>query len=428
MYEARKYWDSEVETMPLEKLKSLQEDRFKSLIHRAYDKSGLYKRKFDEIGIKPSDITGLKDIEKLPLTNYLEDFCNTPLSEKLSIPMNEVVAINSTSGTLSGFTQPIPLSKNDWDFYIYGEARCRWTIGVRPDDVVQCLVPFESSSRGYQAIGTRMLLNTAGRGNPDHQIRLAKETGVTVMEYLPSLVLTYFRRAEELGIDIRETDIRLVVGGGECFADAYRKRIEAVYGIPFRTLYGTAETGGIGIECEEGNGLHFFADCGIVEVIDLDTEEVLGAGKEGQIVYTPIWNEAVPLIRYKTGDVGKIFPYEPCKCGRTHPKMSLVKGRVAHIVKVQGKKILPIDIEEVIAKITELGEENQIIVDKPGELDRLKIKAEYRAEVNDLSHLRGRLEESIYNELGVNCEVELVPVGTLNRVIFKAQRIITTFQ
>ncbi|MDY7032274.1 MAG: AMP-binding protein [Thermodesulfobacteriota bacterium] len=428
MTEEKKYWDEEIETMPLERLKKLQEERFISLVNRAYEKTKLYRRKFDGAGIKPSDIQGLDDLQKLPLTTYTDDFCKSSPLEKLAIPMDEVVTINSTSGTLSGYTQPILLSKKDWDFYIYGEARSRWTIGVRPKDVVQCLTPFESSSRGYQAIGTTMLLSTAGRGNPDHQIKLAKEMGVTVMEYLPSLVLNYFDRASQLGIDIRETKLRLVVGGGECFADAYRERIEAEYGIPFRTLYGSAEAGGIGLECEVGDGLHFFADCGIIEVIDIDTEEVLPAGEEGQIVYTPLWNEAVPLIRYKVGDVGTVLPYKPCACGRTHPKLSLIKGRVAHMVRVQGKRVFPIDLEEIIAKIPDLGSENQIIVDTPGELEKLKVKAEYRPEVKEVSRLKNRLEEAIYEELGVKSEVELVPAGTLGRVIFKAQRLIKTYE
>jgi len=168
MAQERKYWDPQVETMPLDKLKKLQEEKLQEVVTRAYEKTGLYRRKFDAVGIKPQHIKTLDDLEKLPFTEYLEDFCHTTPVEKLAVPMEEVKAINSTSGTLSGFTQPILISKRDWEFYFYGEARSTWTIGVRPQDVVQLLLGFESSSRGYQAIGSTVLLSTAGRGNPDH--------------------------------------------------------------------------------------------------------------------------------------------------------------------------------------------------------------------------------------------------------------------
>ena len=424
MAQERKYWDEEVETMPLDKLKKLQEEKLQEVVTRAYEKTALYRRKFDKAGIRPTDIKTLDDLKKLPLTSYLDDFCYTPPLEKLAVPMEEVKTINSTSGTLSGFTQPILISKRDWEFYFYGEARSRWTIGVRPQDVIQLLLGFESSSRGYQAIGSTVLLATAGRGNPDHQIRLAKEMNVTVIEHLPSLVLRYFERAKELGWDIRETELRLVAGVGEGWAETYKKRIEAQYGVLFRTLYGTAETGGIGVECEQGGGMHLFTDCGIVEIVDPETEKALGIGEEGEIVVTPLWNEAMPLIRYKTGDVGSLLPYQPCPCGRTHPKMSMVKGRVAHIAKVDGKRVLPIDVEEIIAGIPGLGEEYQIILDQPGELDRLKLKAEYQPEIKDVAALKNQLEEALYRDLGVENEVELAPLRSLARALFKAQRLI----
>jgi phenylacetate-CoA ligase len=427
MAEERRYWDEEVETMPLDKLKKLQEERLQALVARAYEKTGLYRRKFDKVGIKPDDIKTLDDLEKLPLTTYLEDFCRTPLVEKLAIPIEETKTIQSTSGTVSGFTQPILMSKRDWEFYSYGEARSRWTIGVRPGDIVQLLHSLESCPRGYEAIGTTVLFSSAGRWNLDHQIRLAKQMNVTVIEHLPSLALRYLERAKELGINIKETKLRLVSGVGESWAKAFKERMETQYAISFRTLYGTAETGGIGVECEQGGGMHLFADCGIVEVIDPETERVLGTGEEGEIVVTPLWVEAMPLIRYKTGDIGSLLPYEPCPCGRTHPKMSVVKGRVTHIIKIKEKKILPIDVEEVVASTPGLGDEYQIIVDKPGEQQRLKVKVESRPEVENLGALKNQVEETLYRDLGVESEVELVPMGTLGRPLFKAQRIITTY-
>jgi len=173
--------------------------------------------------------------------------------------------------------------------------------------------------------------------------------------------------------------------------------------------------------------MHVFGDWCIVEIIDPDTGEILGPGEEGEIVATPLVNEAMPLIRYRVGDVASILPYEPCPCGRTHPKISLVKGRVAHIIKVDGKKIMPIDVEEVVANTLGLADDYQIIVTKPGEQQRLNVKAEYKPEIKDVNALKNQFEAALSQNLAVESEAELVPLGTLGRPLFKAQRIIATY-
>jgi len=424
MAQERKYWDPEAETMPLDKLKRLQEEKLQEIVARAYEKTALYQRKFDAVGIKPQDIKTLDDLEKLPFTEYLEDFCQTPIPEKMTVPMEEIKIVSSTSGTVSGFTQPVLMTMREWEFLRDFEARFRWTIGVRPWDVAFVLTGFDCCPEGYKKLGATLLLGHTGRRNMDHQIRLIKVMGVTVLEHLPSLVLRYFERAKELGIDIRETKLRLVSGAGEGWAESFKRKVEAEYGLPFRTGYGSAEGGGGAAECEAGRGMHIFSDYCIFEVIDPETKKVLGPGEEGELVCTSFVNETMPTIRYRMGDVARMLPYEPCPCGRTHPKISMVKGRVSQIIKIKGKKILPIDVEEVVASTPGLGEEYQLIVPKPGELERLKVKAEHRPEVENVAALRNRFEEAIYHQLGVESEVELVPLGTLSRAIFKAQRLI----
>jgi phenylacetate-CoA ligase len=143
MAQERKYWDEEIETMPSDKLKRLQEERLQVAVTRAYEKTKLFRRKFDEVGVKPQDVSTLDDLEKLPFTEYLEDFCKTPIPEKLAVPMEEVKVVGSTSGTVSGFTQPVLMTKREWDMLISGEARMRWAAGVRPWDVAQLLHPFD---------------------------------------------------------------------------------------------------------------------------------------------------------------------------------------------------------------------------------------------------------------------------------------------
>ena len=429
MAEERKYWDEGIETMPVDGLRKLQEERLQALVARAYEKTALYRRKFDEAGVKPQDIKTIDDLKKLPLTEYLKDFCQTPLSEKMVVPLEEVKVYASTSGTLSGFTQPIPFTRNDFEKFLDGEGRVRWTMGIRPSDVIQLLHGFHCCPIGiYNRLGATLVLGHSGRGNMDYQLGLIPAMGVTVLEHLPSLVLRYFERASEIGIDIRQTRLRLVFGVGEGWAESYKKKVVAQYGVPFRTCYGAAETPYGAVECEFGGGMHIFGDYSIVEIIDPETGKPLGPGEEGEVVVTYIGGETVPFIRYRMGDVARLLPYEPCPCGRTHPKLSMVKGRVAHITKVAGKRIMPIDVEEVVAATLGLGDEYQIVVDKPGELDKLKLKVEYRPEVGDLGALRNQVEEALYRALGIESEVELVEMGSIGRALFKVQRLITTYK
>ncbi len=426
MTEWRKYWDDELETMPRDKLEKLEADKLQEMVAWAYNRTTLYRRKFDHAGVKPEDIKTRDDIRKLPLTTYLEDYCQTPIAEKLAVPREKVKVVSSTSGTVSGFTQPVLMTEQGWAEYVNAEAKGRWILGVRPDDVVQILSGLTCCERGYERLGAMTLCGHAGRRNLDHQIRLANVIGVSVLEHLPSLVLQYFQRAKELGIDIKETGIRLVCGVGEGWASAYKRKVKNEYGIPFRTFYGSVEAVGAA-ECEYGGGMHILGGSCLYEVLDIETQEPCGPGEEGELVVTPLHNEAVPLIRYRIGDVASILPYEPCPCGRTHPKLSMIRGRVSQIMRVGGKKLFPIDVEEVVALFPELGNEYQIIMDSPGELSRIKVKVETARVVNNMAALKSRVEQSFNQDLGVDAEVDIVPPGTIERAIFKAQRVIKTF-
>ena len=426
MAKERKYWSPEIETMPLGKLKKLQEERLQTVVTRAYEKTAFYRRKFDEAGVKPGDIKTVDDLKRLPLVHSLEDFRKAPIFDRLAVPYEEVKYVESTSGT-TGIPMAVLWSKRDWDAVMDLEPRARWTLGARPEDTVHLLTGFPCCQRGYQELGARVLALSAGRGNLDNQIRLGQMIGVTVIEQLPSLALKYFERAKEMGIDVKQLGIRLVSGVGEGWARAYRKKIESEYGVQFADMYGSVDAGLVGAECEARQGMHIFLNLCILETINPETAEPLDVGQEGELVVTLLWNEATPIIRYRMGDIASLLPYKLCPCGRTLPKMGMVKGRLAHSVKVKGKRIYPIDLEEVLASTPGLGEDYQMIVDKPGELDRLKLKIEYKPEAGDAATLKKRLVEAISRDLRVESEIELVPLGTLGRPLFKAQRVVTTY-
>lgn len=419
----RKFWNEEIETTPLEKQRKVQQKRLQEVVDWAYRRTKYYRRLFDHAGIKPEDISTPEDLPKLPFTTDIEVAREVPLKDRLAVNEEEIIMYHSTSGTV-GSVVPIPFTKKDAEaFFREGEARARWTMGIRPSDVVQVLTRFDCCVLGYKELGASFILLSAGRYNTDHQIRLTKEAGVTVIEHMPSLLLRYLERMDQMGIDIKSTRLRMASGVGEGWAQSYKKKVEGKYGIPFMTLYGAVETAPFfAAECQVREGMHLNSDLGILEVTDPDTGQSLSEGEEGELVITLLQREAMPLIRYRVGDVGAILPYKPCLCGRTMPKMSYVKGRVSQIMMIGGRKMLPIDIEEVLAGFEELENEFRIICEKP-DMDKLKLRIEHRSGVKELRVLQSKVEEALFNQLGVEAEVELVSAGILERVTFKAQRI-----
>lgn len=421
--EERKFWNEEIETESLEKIREEQQKRLQEAVDWAYQRTKFYRRLFDQAGVKPENISTPDDLSKLPFTTDIEVATDIPLKDRLAVPEEEIKMYHSTSGTV-GSVVPIPFTTRDEEAFLKeGEARSRWTMGIRPWDVVQVLTRFDCCFLGYRELGASFVLLSAGRYNTDHQIRLTKEAGVTVIEHMPSLLLRYFERMEQMGIDLKTTKLRMVSGVGEGWAQSYKKKVEEKYGIPFMTLYGAVETAPFfAAECEVREGMHVSGDLGILEVVDPETGLGLAEGEEGELVVTLFQREAMPLIRYRVGDVGALLPYKPCLCGRTMPKMSYVKGRVSQIMKIGGRKILPIDVEEVVAKFEDLENEFRIICQKP-EMEALKLRIEHKTGVKELRALQKKVEEALFNQLRIEAEVELVSMGTLERVTFKAQRI-----
>ena len=420
MKEEKRYWYPELETMPLNKLRKYQEERLKEVVAHAYEKSAFYRRKYDEAGVKPGDIETIDDIKRLPLILDAE-YRSAPISERITHPLSETKVVCSSAGT-TGMPDILPRDERSWEECKKEVKRYCWGRGVRPGDVVQILHGFECIRWGYEQIGATTLLIHAGRGILDNQIGLAKAMNVTVIEHVPTLAIQYLERAKELGVDTRGLK---VVCTGEGFSEAYKKKLEAKYGISFLyEIWGATELRTAAIECDERNGFHILEDH-IIEVIDPETQQVLGVGQDGELVATSLVIDSTPMIRWRSGDVGSLLPYVPCPCGRTLPKISSpIRGRIAFSVKVKGKRIFPIDVEQVIASVPGLGFEYQIIADKPRELEKLRVKAEVETEVKDVATLKKETEAALSRELGVESEVKLVPVGSIGHTLFKAQKIV----
>jgi len=425
--EERKYWDPEIETITINELKELQGERLRATVTHAYEDSAFYRQRFDAAGVKPSDIKSIEDISRLPLLEDKE-FRETPIGERITVPFSEVTKICSSGGT-TGMPSPFPRTASDWKDIIDRNTRVMWAAGIRPGDIVQLRLMFECFGIACSNIGATNLTICAGRGNMDSQIMLAQMKGATIIIDGLALLLQYLNRAEELGIHVKDTKLRGAWGMGEGWSDAYTKKMENKWGLSFLPrAYGASDFGSlVAYECEERNGLHISADKCLIEVIDPETQEPLGSGEEGELVVTTLTLEALPLIRWKASDIAALLPYEPCPCGRTLPKMSQIKGRFFFSVKLREKRIYPTDVEDVVASVPGLGDEYQIIVDKPGELERLKVKVEVEPQVKDAESLKRETETEFNKRLGIESEVEIVPVGTIERAMWKAQRLITTY-
>lgn len=423
------YWDPEIETLPPAKLKELQEERLQALVRTAYQKIPFYREKFDKAGVKPEDIHTLADISKLPLTRYIEDFVATPIEQKLAVPWTSVTEIMTTSGTISGFTQPVASTASDVEEVFDLMARTMRMSGVKSDDIVQILLPYDCFIPAIKKLGCKVIPSVAGRMRLDDQIKLAKLVKSTVVFVMPSYMVKFIQRAQELGIDLRnDTALRLAISGGEPLAASIKKKLEEETGIAFYDIYGFTEVMGVAGECTQREGLHIWADSYVPEVIDLDTLQPLEPGMEGELVITTLTKEAMPLVRYRTGDITKFLAPEPCPCGRTHPKIEPIRGRIYDIIRTQGRRVLPSDVEDIIVGIPDLGGEYRIIVDKEEEMDALKIKAEYSHGTLNLASLKEKVKVTFEQRTSLRCQVELVPLGSLQQTQFKAQRIIKTYE
>jgi phenylacetate-CoA ligase len=307
--------------------------------------------------------------------------------------------------------------------------------GVRRGDVFQNMVGYGlfTGGLGFQYGAERLgaLTIPSGSGNSKRQIGLMKDFETTVIHIIPSYALHLWKIFEEIGVDPKkETKLRIALIGAEPHSDATRQRIEEMYGIDAFNSYGLSEMNGPGVafECPEKSGMHFWEDHFVVEVIDPKTQKVLPDGEEGELVYTTLTREAMPLIRYRSKDLASVFP-EPCRCGRTHRRISRIKGRSDDMFILKGVNIFPLQIDTTLMNIAAVGTNYLVILERENFQDQMIVRVEVRpeffqGELRQLENLRRQITESLKSELLVTPKVELVEPDTLPRSEGKAVRVI----
>jgi len=426
------FWEKEIETRPRAELRRLQLSRLQKTVRQA-QRSPAYAKIFKTHRISPEKIQTLEDLKRLPFTTK-EDLRKYFPYGFIAVPKEKIVRVHSSSGT-TGRATAVFHTPRDLEGWANLVARCMYMVGVRKGDIFQNMVGYGlfTGGLGFQYGAERLgaLTIPSGSGNSKRQIALIKDFGTTVIHIIPSYALHLWKVFEEVGVDPKkDTKLRIAMIGAEPHSDATRQRIEDMYGVKAFNSYGLSEMNGPGVafECLEKSGMHFWEDHFLVEVIDPQTQKVLPDGEEGELVFTTLAREAMPLIRYRSKDLAAVFP-EPCRCGRTHRRISRIKGRSDDMFILKGVNIFPLQIDTTLMKIAAVGTNYLVTLERENFQDQMIIQVEvrpefFRGEVRQLENLRREITEALRSELLVTPKVELVEPDSLPKSEGKAVRVI----
>ncbi|MEN6291543.1 MAG: phenylacetate--CoA ligase [Methanobacterium sp.] len=425
-------WNEKAECMSENNKEALQLERLQMAVKRAYESVPYYKKRFDELGVKPEDIKTLKDIEKLPFTTK-DDLRDAYPFGMFAVPRKEIVEVHTSSGTtgkptVSGYTRG--------DLEIWGEVMARGLcmFGVTDDDIIQNTHGYGLFTGGFgvhygaQKMGATVI--PISTGQTKRQIEIMQDFGTSVMIFTPSYGLYLAEEIEEEGIDTKTIGLKAIGFGAEMWTEEMRQEIQKRFNAPAYNIYGLTEVigPGVGLECSERDGLHISEDHFYPEIIDSDTHNVLPDGEKGELVLTTLTREGTPLIRFRTKDVTKLTRGK-CGCGRTLVKMDRVTGRTDDMMKIRGVSVFPSQIEKALLRIDEVEPHYQIIVTRPHLMDEVEVQVEaseslFSDEIKELVGIREKIEDYIHSEIGLRVKVTLVEPKTLPRSEGKAVRVI----
>ncbi|MGD2037701.1 MAG: phenylacetate--CoA ligase [Desulfobacterales bacterium] len=425
-------WNDKFECMPVEALKKLQLKKLKETVAWVSEKVPFYKNKFKEMGIKAGDIKSLEDVAKLPFTvkNDLRD--NYPFG-LCAVPLTEVVRVHASSGTTG---KPItgPYTAEDLEQWIECMARNLWAAGIRKEDVVQnayghgLFTGGLGFHQGASAIGCTVV--PTGAGMTERQITIMQDFKSDVLFSTPSYALTIAERAEEMKVDIRKLPLRVGVFGAEPWTAGMRHEIEERMGIKAQEAYGLTELCGPGVayDAADQNGLYINEDFFLAEIVDPQTLEPLPEGERGELVFTSLQRRAMPMIRYRTKDITRLWR-EPGSEGRTFIRMDKIYGRSDDMLIISGVNVFPSQIEALLLEIKEVEPQYRMVVSKKGYLDQLSVQVEAKKEIyeagEDRRHeIEGKIAGHIKGMMGIGVGVELVDPKSIARSEGKAVRVI----
>lgn len=420
------FWDGENETLPCSELEKLQLERLNRSLSMARQ-SRFYNGKL------PERVRSLEEVRELPFTTKRDLREGFP-DGFLAVPREEIVRLHASSGT-TGQATVVYHTRRDIENWADVVARSMFMTGVRPGDVFQNMMGYGLFTGGLGLHYGSELLGSltipASSGNSRRQIRLMKDFQTTVIHTTPSYALHLYTIFEEEGVDPKkELRLRIAFLGAEPYSAETRRKIEELYGLDAFNSYGLSEMNGPGVafECGQKDGMHLWEDHFLLEVIDPETCEVLEDGNEGELVLTTLMREGMPIIRYRTGDIASVYPGE-CGCGRTHRRISRIKGRSDDMLIIKGVNIYPMQIEKVLMDMPEVGNNYLIEIDSVNFLDTIRVKVEVRQEIfhgdiDELESLKKKITEELRNEILLRPQVVLVEPNSLPKSEGKAVRVV----
>ena len=425
------YLDPELETMSREEIEKLQVERLKETVSRCMN-NPIYKKRLEEAGVSADNITSVDDIRRIPFTTK-DDLRNNYPFGLASAPLEECVRLHSSSGT-TGNPTVILHTQNDLDEWANQVARNLWMVGLRPNDVFQNSSGYGMFTGGlgfqYGAERLGMLTVPAAAGNSLRQIKFMKDFGTTAVHAVPSYVTRLYEVMQEQGVDPRkDTKLKVLAIGAEPHSEEQRQRIQNMLGVKAYNSFGMSEMcgPGVGFECKEQNGLHFWEDYYIVEIVDPETLEPVPDGEIGELILTSIKREAMPLLRYRTRDLTRVLG-RGCPCGRNHVRLDRMKGRSDDMMVLRGVNIFPIQIEKILMQFKELASNYLITLTTDENNDNMTVEVELEDLFTDdyqrLIQLQKDVKRALKDEILLTPHVKLVPKGTLPVSEGKAVRVI----
>jgi Coenzyme F390 synthetase len=422
------FWDKKMETLKSKDLEALQLKWLKKTL-RAVQEIGFYRDRFARAGISSAKIKTLDDVEKLPFTKKQDLRDGYPFGF-FAVPLKQIVRIHTTSGT-TGKPTVVGYTRNDLDTWANLIARNMTMIGGTENDIFQNMVNYGMFTGGlgfhYGAEKIGMTVIPSATGNTRRQIEMIRDFGVTTIHCTPSYAMHLSEVAEEMHEDL--PSLKTGIFGAEPWSDNMRHTLEDRLGVTAYDSYGMSELFGPGVafECPERNGLHIWHDSYLVEIINPKTGERLSDGERGELVVTPLVKEAMPLIRYRTGDVTMVME-DGCICGRGK-KLARLTGRSDDMLIIRGINVFPSQIEHVLLRIPEVGNQFMVYIDRINHLDEMTVEVEinrshFSGELADLAKIQKKVVKELHDTLELRTTVKLVEPGSLPRFEGKAKRVI----
>ncbi|PWM46589.1 MAG: phenylacetate--CoA ligase [Clostridiales bacterium] len=426
------FFQKDIETMKRKDIEALQLERLKYTVKYCYDNVPFYRKRLTEAGVLPEKIKTLKDIQYIPYTTKTDIRDNYPYG-LFAVPLDKIVRIHASSGT-TGKPTVVGYTKNDLDMWSNSVARIGASVGVHSGDIAQI-------SFGYGlftgALGLHCGLEKLGvaivpisSGNTDKQLMVMQDFRTSVLIATPSYALYLAEQLREKGIDPKSLSLRVGMFGSEPSTLKMRDEIESSLGVFATDNYGLSEVCGPGIsgDCEFRCGQHIAEDYFLPEIINDETGDVLEEGEEGELVFTTLCKEGIPLLRYRTRDLTSLT-YETCKCGRTHARMQRVRSRSDDMLKIRGVNVFPTQVESVLAEIPDVASHYRMIVTRDGYMDKLEIlvelvNASLLERYKELEALHERIKGRLKSVLGLDVSVKLVEPNSIERCQGKTKHVI----